>query len=143
MQREILFRGKRIDNGEWVQGSLLAYADGDTFICCEDYIPDVLNKYEVDPATVGQDTGLADKNGVRIFEGDIIHGKVIGDIWAGEIVWIDRIAGFGVRYAHRTDPTAWENSSILKQLLRYREDEFSAEVIGNIHDNLELLEAGK
>ncbi len=47
--REILFKAKRLDNGAWVEGSLITYKDGTAFICCEDYIPDVLNKYEVDP----------------------------------------------------------------------------------------------
>ena len=72
--REILFRGKRIDNGEWVEGfySLInnnhgmkpAIITGTEKGC---FIPEF-----VDPATVGQFTGLTDKNGKKIFEGDIV-----------------------------------------------------------------------
>lgn len=84
--REILFRGFHpcdgpetivVDGekvrGRWVEGSLLTYKDGTAFVCCEDYIPDVLNKYEVLPSTVGQYSGLTDKNEKRIFEGDTIR----------------------------------------------------------------------
>lgn len=83
--RELLFRGFHpcdgpetiaVDGekvkGRWVEGSLLTYKDGMTFVCCEDYIPDVLNKYEVLLSTVGQSTGLTDRTGKRIFEGDIL-----------------------------------------------------------------------
>lgn len=56
--REILFRAKRLDHGEWVEGSLITYKDGTAFICCEDYIPGVLNKYLVDPSTVCQYTNI-------------------------------------------------------------------------------------
>lgn len=77
--REILFRGKRIDNGEWVEGDLLtheSYAKNE--VCIRDYLQQV--QCEVIPETVGQFTGLRDckrtkeyPEGQMIFEGDIVH----------------------------------------------------------------------
>lgn len=119
--REILFRGKSKDNGEWVEGSLIAYADGDCFICCEE-LKDVLNKYQIDSKTVGQYTGLKDKNFKMIFEGDIVeyHEGI------AKITWEETEALFGIKQ----DNDVRDFNSYWGQDL---------EVIGNIHDNPELL----
>ena len=97
--REILFRGKRKDNGEWIQGGI--YVDGDRIyiITLTQYRPDTrdwnLAEYyenhpvyrptyvEVIPETVGQFTGVTDKNGKKIFEGDIVNVEEMVDMVNG------------------------------------------------------------
>ena len=137
--REILFRGKRTDNGEWIEGYLNQHRGGVIFDCCcnainanDYYINDWVEKldtdlygcvYKVIPETVGQFTGLTDKNGVKIFEGDIIRFE--DDI--GYVIFTDDDASFLVDSPNRY--IAMDYSS-----------EF--EVIGDIHDNPELLKVG-
>lgn len=134
--REILFRGKRKDNGEWIDGYYVrlngnhhriytGYAEID----CGEYFADWV---EIDPGTRGEYTGLCDKNGKRIFEGDVIlyRGKA-----EGIIVYGNRYnkTAFIIEY---TQGTAWDYLGndglgiIVSEI----------EVIGNIHDNPELLE---
>lgn len=81
MGREILFRGRRTDNDEWIDGALLCLDDGETRIatsCLAGDVPNLFNvcAYEVAPETVGQYIGLTDKTGAWICEGDIVKGKV-------------------------------------------------------------------
>lgn len=144
MDREILFRGKRKDNGEYVYGNLFIpdKPDTPTQICIGTNV--IRIAYDVVPETVGQYTGLTDKNGKRIFEGDIVKGVAFSTDFIGVITWIDEIAGFGVRYFNeRRTPTAWENSSILKMIQKGHKDQFAAEIIGNIHSNPDLLEVSE
>ncbi len=84
MDREILFKGKRIDNKEWVEGNFIRKNDptktDDVFWCC--FIQDMaLSMYEVMPKTVSQFTGFVDSKGNKVFDGDIL----VGDKYKGHV----------------------------------------------------------
>lgn len=143
--REIKFRAKRLDNGEWVNGSGLLVAD-DFCVIDRDTEMYVDEKYEwagnthffrvagvmCDLKTIGQYTGLKDKNGKEIYEGDIIRSfDSNGEAILHCIVWEE--ARFVALYKGRN----FRSKCFLKQDWL---DEFNKEVIGNIHDNKEYLE---
>lgn len=137
--REIKFRGKRTDNGEWVEG--LFFKEYSTFFKKFLFIIQHLNKfgipianYEILPETVGEYTGLTDKNGTEIFEGDIV--KRVFTLWHGETKKTRETQIGVVVYSNRDCSFQVEK----KCNLRKPWDGDTIEVIGNIHDNPELLE---
>ena len=134
--REILFRGKRADNGEWVEGDLLQtrYHSGHIEYQIMPQTP-VSSAYPVLPETVGQYTGLTDRNGVKmIFEGDICRFKYLNDVHVGEIVFYAATASFVMKY--QSIVGVYGEKATHKMLLSACDN---IEVIGNIHDDPELL----
>ena len=131
--REILFRGKRLDNGEWVEGDLVhsVYKVGDT---CVGKFGCTLGMHQVAPSTVGQYTGLKGKNGKRIFEGDIVKTS---DITHEGVI---QIPGESFEIAIRKGcwvMVAGEDWDFLET------NHECIQVIGNIHDSQELLKGGE
>lgn len=138
--RRILFRGKTVDTNEWIEGSLvraLGYLveDEKFFIIPEDALYynhgefDIVK--EIRRETIGQYTGLTDKNGTKIFEGDIL-----------------RVVGCYFDVIYRNSGFVWRDMK-LNKFVNYADsdsniEQFSfVEVIDNIHDNLKLLKGGK
>lgn len=137
MNREILFRGKQPDNGKWKEGGFFFYNS----VPC--IMMDADNPYaegwywmQVVPETVGQYTGLTDKNGKKIFEGDIVrhyHKVDVGepdDFVIGLVRWNEKFL-------------SWERTSESSEHFPYDFVRLSHrcvyEVVGNIHDDPELL----
>ena len=159
--REILFRGKRTDNDEWIEGYLhkidgvgkgyraygIQVQDIDSYMCRP-------HSHEVQPKTVGQFTGLTDKNGTKIFEGDVVRfngqiGTIVFErgafgIGIQNLIHYKRIEQFvekrGAIYCGAYCDnfiSLWEiywNCDCSDLIIK------DVEVIGNIHDNPELLE---
>lgn len=130
--REILFRGKRNDSSEWVYGNFVRGCVDDFAYIVEFGNKELCRNYvEVIPETVGQYTGLTDKNGKKIFDGDIVKGLfVFGEISS---VVIFKYGSFGIEWNI-------DEIKVLDPFLGLRNIE--CEVIGNIHDNPELLKGG-
>lgn len=149
MNREILFRGRQSHNGKWLYGDLFHGKDG---LYIQYWENGEYRFYEVDPASIGQYTGLTDKNGVKIFEWDIVSAKnnICGETYrflvefgvCGGVENVQHSVGFpcfffkevtGVipsEYMMRKDPVYFLNA-------------YKCEVIGNAYDNPELLSGGE
>ena len=135
--REILFRGKQTDNGEWIEGAYspfhLNFGEREEkphiIIISDDEDIDGL-WCEVIPETVGQYTGLTDKNGVKIFEGDIVH--CVSKLDSADMVIIFECGQFRMILAEKYH-------EYQTNVGYYDINCFAKEVIGNIHDNPELL----
>lgn len=144
--REILFRGKRCNNGEWAEGCLIRDEFCNTDIPYIGYLSDYdIGAVEVTPETVGQFTGLTDKNCKKIFEGDVVKAVIVRDLGGGTenreeigIIRYDKIGMIGLIAKYAGTIPVW--SDFFQELtLSGCIDDFWFEVIGNIHDNPELL----
>lgn len=132
---EILFRGKRLDTGEWAYGFAVIYEQYAYILVPTSYEANGvgIDSFPVDPESIGRYSGIIDKNGRKVFEGDIYAWvDKYGDYCAclicfGEFFEYDYINGFYVK-------------SLLGDIFSFAGSEFSEiEISGNIHDNPELF----
>lgn len=151
--REILFKAKRIDNGEWVEGYLFdngfdgeekKYFIGGLIIekyngtACDEWDITGIDFCEIDPETLCQFTGLCDKNGKRIWENDILMAH-LDEFYPEDVTYETVEWGVAGWAAHETSNIDREYGNVDREYL----DEFDLknfEVVGNIFDNKELLQ---
>lgn len=129
--REILFRGKRIDSGEWAEGYYVPMGEYHYILTGRlELVPYLdFEHFLVNPETIGRFSGLTDRNGVKIFEGDIVHVKACSCSFTGCVIYWSEEA----RYVCKT-----------KSGMRYAIcNKFEFEVLGNIYDNPELFDEGE
>ena len=130
--REILFRGKRVDNGEWVEGAYFPDKNGAALICTNIIAGTPIDEsamciaWGVDSATIEQFIGMTDKNGKQIFEGDILRQKKNG------------VYGLPFSVVFDDGGFMWNENG--RRDFLYQSICDTCEVIGNIHDNPEMLE---
>lgn len=144
MKDRYLYRAKRLDNGEWIEGSLITgvfFRGGQNipyilcpgkadYDCFEDF-GEGNGIFEIDPSTLCQSTGLKDKNGNLIFEGDIFLAGYWQ--WLCKVVWDSERAGF-------IGLTNDKDVKIVYVDMVDKHNMSAVEIIGNIFDNPELLE---
>lgn len=139
MKREIKFRGKTLHSDEWCFGGLVDYGDGEMEIQGFDVFREGVDEWKemsVTPGTVGQLTGIHDKNRKEVYEEDILRvcdGKRCFNI---VVKWSKEAMAFMACYCDGNQfPLSWFSGLLSKT--------YEVEVIGNIHDNPELLKGGE
>lgn len=140
MEDRYLFKAKRLDNGEWVQGNLVFSVYHKNDVCVGQYGNEV-GMHEVDPSTICQCTGLKDKHGKLIWENDIIKTFDAGEEWClSKIIFADTSLGCGWKTTDIKSLSKY-NNNLFKEVSFGSFDSKSVEIVGNIFDNPELLES--
>lgn len=130
MEDRYLFRGKRIDNGEWVEGLPSCDEDGEIEEI-EVWDGEDIAFYPVFPGTICQCTGLKDKNGKLIWENDVVRVTINGGSTICRCTFADTVAQFQL----------WQEHTIKRTSTVLNLGNYECEVIGNIFDNPELLKS--
>ena len=144
MEDRYLYKAKRTDNGEWVQGYLFGIWEKRYILW--GMTNDIPNMIEVDPTTICQCTGLKDKNGKLIWENDILDGFTYPYMSDGihnyyvEVCWCTNVPSFGIYTQKYPESKVAGISAGMTELMEdWNPNDW--EVIGNIFDNPELLES--
>ena len=142
--RIIKFRGRSLDGKEWYHGDL-EYNRVDNIARIHTYDKDgyYIRQYYVNPDTVGQFTGLQDKNGKDIYEGDIMYSEFSDGSGGYSLIgWNEREASFGMMdaYSYQSKQEGYDFPEFKNYvLIAHLQKALICEVVGNIYDNPELL----